>query len=59
MQASDLTARPGWEVMPTDKSYADLIAGVAMSIEGAFKIGEWIRLADGTEGEVIDIDWFS
>ena len=28
VQASDLTARPGWEVMPTDKSYADLIAGV-------------------------------
>ena len=39
------------------RTMADLIAGVAMSIEGAFKIGEWIRLADGTEGEVIDIDW--
>ena len=38
-------------------SLADLIAGVSISIERPFKIGDWIELDDGTLGEVVDINW--
>ena len=39
------------------KTLGDLFAGIALSIEGPFKLGEWIELEDGTQGKVIDINW--
>ena len=38
-------------------SLADLVAGVSISIERPFKIGDWVELDDGTLGEVVDINW--
>ncbi len=38
-------------------SLADLVAGVALSVERPFKIGDWVELDDGTLGEVVDINW--
>ena len=38
-------------------SLSDLVAGVAISIERPFKIGDWVELDDGTLGEVVDINW--
>ena len=38
-------------------SLADLVAGVRISIERPFKIGDWVELDDGTLGEVVDINW--
>lgn len=39
------------------QTLGDLFSGLAMSIEKPFKIGDWIRLEDGTEGQVKDINW--
>ncbi len=39
------------------RSMGDLIAGVAMTSEGVFRIGDWVRLEDGMEAEIVDIDW--
>lgn len=36
---------------------ADLFSGIALSIEGPFRIGDWVKLDDGTVGEVVDITW--
>jgi len=38
-------------------SLADIIAGIAISIEKPFRIGDWIETADGTRGEVVDVNW--
>lgn len=38
-------------------SLSDLVAGVAISIERPFRMGDWIELDDGTLGEVVDINW--
>ena len=38
-------------------SLSDLVAGVAISIESPFKIGDWVELDDGTLGKVVDINW--
>ncbi|MGM0585466.1 MAG: cyclic nucleotide-binding domain-containing protein [Pseudomonadota bacterium] len=38
-------------------SLADVISGVAISIERPFRMGDWIELDDGTKGEVVDINW--
>ncbi len=38
-------------------SLSDLIAGVAISVERPFKIGDWIELEDGTCGEVVEVNW--
>lgn len=39
------------------KTLGDLFSGIALSIEKPFEIGDWLRLDDGTEGEVVDINW--
>ncbi len=36
---------------------SDLIAGIALAIEKPYRIGDWIEFADGTLGEVTDINW--
>jgi len=38
-------------------SLSDLVAGIAITIERPFKIGDWVELDDGTLGEVVDINW--
>lgn len=35
----------------------DLFSGIAMQIEGPFRIGDWIELQDGTLGQVVDMNW--
>jgi small-conductance mechanosensitive channel len=37
-------------------SITDIIAGIAISIEKPFRIGDWIETADGTRGEVVDVN---
>jgi small-conductance mechanosensitive channel len=39
------------------QTLGDLFSGISLSIERPFKIGDWLRFNDGTEGEVIDINW--
>ena len=39
------------------ETLGDLFSGFALTIERPFKIGDWIRLEDGTEGQVLDINW--
>jgi len=36
---------------------ADLFAGLALTVERPYKIGDWIEINDGTIGKVIDIGW--
>lgn len=38
---------------------SDLFAGLAITIERPYKIGDWIELKDGTIGQVMDINWRS
>lgn len=39
------------------QTLGDLFSGFALTIERPFKIGDWIRLEDGTEGQVQDVNW--
>lgn len=39
------------------QTLTDIIVGVALSIEQPFHRRDWIRLEDGTDAEVIDMDW--
>ena len=39
------------------RTLGDLFSGIALSIESPFRLGDWIALADGSEGQVIDINW--
>ena len=41
----------------TQQTLGDFFAGLTMSLESPFKMGDWIILEDGTEGGVIDINW--
>ena len=41
----------------TQQTLGDFFAGLTMSLESPFKLGDWIMLEDGTEGGVIDINW--
>ncbi len=36
---------------------SDLFAGLALTIERPYKMGDWIEISDGTIGRVIDIGW--
>jgi small-conductance mechanosensitive channel/CRP-like cAMP-binding protein len=36
---------------------ADLFSGITITVEQPFGIGDWLRLSDGTEGEVTEITW--
>ena len=39
------------------QTLGDLFSGISLSIEKPFKIGDWLRFNDGSEGEVTDINW--
>ncbi|AGA90679.1 small-conductance mechanosensitive channel [Thioflavicoccus mobilis 8321] len=39
------------------RTLGDLFSGIALGIERPFKLGDWIELADGTVGQVIDLNW--
>jgi small-conductance mechanosensitive channel/CRP-like cAMP-binding protein len=41
----------------TQQTLGDFFAGLTLSLESPFKLGDWIMLEDGTEGGVIDINW--
>ncbi|MDB3935588.1 mechanosensitive ion channel family protein [Granulosicoccus sp.] len=41
----------------TQQTLGDFFAGLTLSLESPFKLGDWIVLEDGTEGGVIDINW--
>lgn len=38
---------------------ADMFAGIAMAFDRPFDMGDWIKLPDGTEGEVVQVNWKS
>ncbi|MEP1536342.1 MAG: mechanosensitive ion channel family protein [Paracoccaceae bacterium] len=39
------------------QTLGDFFAGVSLSVEHPFKIGDWLELEDGTQGEVRDLNW--
>jgi small-conductance mechanosensitive channel len=39
------------------QTLGDFFSGVALSLEGCFRIGDWLRLENDTEGQIIDINW--
>ena len=39
------------------KTLGDLFSGVALSLERPFRIGDWLELADGSIGQVTDVNW--
>lgn len=39
------------------KTLGDLFSGIALSLDRPFKLDDWLELADGTVGQVIDINW--
>jgi len=39
------------------KTLGDLFSGIALSIERPFHLGDWIELEDGSQGQIIDINW--
>jgi small-conductance mechanosensitive channel len=41
------------------QTLGDLFSGIALGVERPFHIGDWLRFDDGTEGQVIDINWRS
>lgn len=41
----------------TQQTLGDFFAGLTLSLESPFKLGDWIMLEDGSEGGVIDINW--
>ena len=36
---------------------SDVFSGIALNIEGAYRVGDWIALEGGAEGQVIEINW--
>ncbi|MFW5994663.1 MAG: mechanosensitive ion channel domain-containing protein [Spirochaetia bacterium] len=38
---------------------SDLFGGIAMTFDRPFDMGDWITLSDGTEGEVVQVNWKS
>ena len=41
------------------QTLGDFFSGIAIGIEGGVRIGDWIKLQDGRQGVVIDINWRS
>lgn len=39
------------------KTLGDLFSGIALSVEHPFRLGDWIELEDGTQGQITDINW--
>ena len=48
------TALLGFSLQQT---LGDFFAGIAIGVEGGFHLGDWIKLEDGRQGTVIDINW--
>lgn len=38
---------------------SDLFSGLAITIEGPYRVGDWIELSNGIVGKVVDITWRS
>lgn len=38
---------------------SDLFTGIALGIEQPFSLGDWIRIQDGTVGQVVEMNWRS
>jgi small-conductance mechanosensitive channel len=49
-----LTALIGFALQQT---LGDFFSGLALSLEGSFRVGDWLQLANGNEGQVIDLNW--
>lgn len=41
------------------KTLSDLFSGIALSLERPFQMGDWVELANGTIGQVVDMTWRS
>ena len=39
------------------RTLGDLFSGIALSVEHPFRIGDWIELTNGSQGQVVDINW--
>jgi small-conductance mechanosensitive channel/CRP-like cAMP-binding protein len=39
------------------KTLGDLFSGIALTLEGPFRLGDWVELDDGTLGEVLELNW--
>jgi len=39
------------------RTLGDFFSGIALGIERPFNLGDWIELADGKVGQVIDVNW--
>jgi len=49
-----LTALIGFALQQT---LGDFFSGLALGLEGSFRVGDWLQLANGSEGQVIDLNW--
>lgn len=38
---------------------ASLFAGIALNLEGPFRIGDWLEIGPGSVGEVVEIGWLT
>lgn len=36
---------------------ANIFSGIAINIERPFRIGDWVKIGDYTDGQVVDINW--
>ncbi|MDR9501303.1 MAG: mechanosensitive ion channel family protein [Desulfurivibrionaceae bacterium] len=39
------------------QTLGDFFSGLALGMEGSFRLGDWLQLENGTEGQVIDLNW--
>ncbi|MEM8776477.1 MAG: mechanosensitive ion channel family protein [Pseudomonadota bacterium] len=39
------------------QTLGDFFSGISLSVEHPFKIGDWLELEDGTQGQVRDVNW--
>lgn len=39
------------------QTLGDFFSGLALGLEGSFRIGDWLQLENGTEGQVVDLNW--
>lgn len=39
------------------KTLGDLFSGIALSLEKPFRVGDWIELSGGSQGQVVDLNW--
>ncbi|MBU0680954.1 MAG: mechanosensitive ion channel family protein [Proteobacteria bacterium] len=39
------------------QTLGDFFSGLALGLEGSFRIGDWLQLENGSEGQVVDLNW--